>query len=352
MSGHTTFALLINSSIIILTLQDLSLNLDDIVVYAKPVINVSASRCALNTAPLHPYSIPDTGDIWSPRRDAIELSKIDQIDNEDLEMNCGRMRRQWLSTPYKISIGSAAKIGQFPWAVALTFLNRKHYNYCGGSIISKRHILTAAHCVMQYEGVQLPCINATTMDDITEIVIRYGGVCLRSESPQCDGKLCMTAKIRKIALHRRFMDEGCVHGYDFAIIELEADLMFDTSTSAICLPHLNFNLTSAENLLDYGFGENETITVSNDNSNNNNNNNNNNSNNSNNKKLTYGRSTITTRTVTHFPCDLLRYLGDSGAGLQGFVKHRIFLLGIHSFGPKIVMMGRPLRLPILDDMLN
>ncbi|VDN86139.1 unnamed protein product [Brugia pahangi] len=33
--------------------------------------------------------------------------------------------------------------------------------------------------------------------------------------------------------------------------------------------------------------------------------------------------------------------GDSGGGLQGFVKQRVFLLGVHSFGPKTCYSGSP-----------
>ncbi|VDM98627.1 unnamed protein product, partial [Onchocerca ochengi] len=98
-------------------------------------------------------------------------------------------------------------------------------------------------------------------ENINEIVVRYGGICLRNDSPPCDGKLCATAEIRKVAFHRRYVDEGCIHGYDFAIIELETDLLFDTSTSAICLPNSSFDLNSAENLFDYGFGENESEPI-------------------------------------------------------------------------------------------
>uniref|UniRef100_A0A915PMI1 Peptidase S1 domain-containing protein n=1 Tax=Setaria digitata TaxID=48799 RepID=A0A915PMI1_9BILA len=266
--------------------------------------------------------------------DAIQLSKIDIEENEDLEINCGRTRRQWFSTPYKISAGSAAKLGQFPWAIALTYVNKEQYNYCGGSIISKRHILSAAHCVMNYESDQLPCIDATSLDDIGEIVVRYGGICLRSDSPPCHGRLCMTARIRKIAVHKRFIDEGCIHGYDFAVLELENDLMFDTTTSAICLPNSNFDPSAAENLFDYGFGEDENGEKM--------------------SRLNYGSAKIISvgkyrdfiragpvyktknQTIHHGICT-----GDSGAGLQGFNKHRVYLLGIHSFGPKICHDGSP-----------
>lgn len=47
--------------------------------------------------------------------------------------------------------GQNAAKGEFPWQVSL--LKNNNHN-CGGSIISKNHILTAAHCVVQGNGIQ------------------------------------------------------------------------------------------------------------------------------------------------------------------------------------------------------
>ncbi|VDN27156.1 unnamed protein product [Gongylonema pulchrum] len=95
--------------------------------------------------------------VYAKPGDAIQLSRITEDDSEDLRINCGATRRQWLSTPYKIAAGTPAKIGQFPWAVAVTFVGEEQYNYCGGTIISERHILSAAHCFIDYERGTIPC---------------------------------------------------------------------------------------------------------------------------------------------------------------------------------------------------
>ncbi len=41
--------------------------------------------------------------------------------------------------------GDAAAQGEFPWQVSLQQFGR---HFCGGSVIGKNHVMTAAHCVM------------------------------------------------------------------------------------------------------------------------------------------------------------------------------------------------------------
>ena len=48
------------------------------------------------------------------------------------------------SVAFNILGGTAAEKGNFPWMVSL--VNKKGRNICAGVLISRRHVLTAAHC--------------------------------------------------------------------------------------------------------------------------------------------------------------------------------------------------------------
>ena len=48
--------------------------------------------------------------------------------------------------PFKVVNGWPADQGEWPWIAALLNNDRQ---FCGGSLITRKHILTAAHCVAQ-----------------------------------------------------------------------------------------------------------------------------------------------------------------------------------------------------------
>ncbi|CAD7086794.1 unnamed protein product [Hermetia illucens] len=55
----------------------------------------------------------------------------------------------------RISGGHRAEPNDFPWNVFLEVSNKDEIGSCGGSIISKRWVLTAAHCIQPFDNISV-----------------------------------------------------------------------------------------------------------------------------------------------------------------------------------------------------
>ncbi|KAF7489923.1 Serine proteinase stubble [Sarcoptes scabiei] len=141
------------------------------------------------------------------------------IPDEISDPECGRVM---LTRGAKIVGGENAKFGQNPWQVAIVkhqFLNQKIS--CGGALINKRWIVTAAHCntSKQYQ-------------------IRLGDYNLRAQTEQYP--------YEEYAVKRRIVHEGynpATYQNDIALLELNQDVIFRPHILPICLPPKGRNFT-------------------------------------------------------------------------------------------------------------
>merc|ERR1712212_767202 len=110
-----------------------------------------------------------------------------------------------MKNPTQRIIGGTAVTGrEFPWQVLIRFDG----NICGGSVISKRFVLTAAHCT-----------NENTMTII----------------PGADNFLSgKSVNVKKATNHHSYDKDTLAN--DIAVLELEEDLQFDEAISPVCLP--------------------------------------------------------------------------------------------------------------------
>ncbi|XP_037687120.1 plasma kallikrein [Choloepus didactylus] len=119
-------------------------------------------------------------------------------------------------TDTRIVGGSDSSWGEWPWQVSLQVKLHTQSHLCGGSIIGRQWVLTAAHC---FDGYLWP--------NVWRI---YGGLLNLSEIT----KETAFSRIKEIIIHQQYtVSEG---GNDIALIKLEAPLNYTESQKPICLP--------------------------------------------------------------------------------------------------------------------
>ncbi|ODM97169.1 Proclotting enzyme [Orchesella cincta] len=139
--------------------------------------------------------------------------------NEFPSRDCGRAE-----TPsFRIVGGEKSTPGMFPWMAAIFLHGPKGTEFwCGGTLIGKRMVLTAAHC--SKDAKQRPFSPR-------QFTVRLGDYDLvRTDDPSSPESY----RVIKITAHPQFNGVGFYN--DVALLELERDVQYSRFISPICLP--------------------------------------------------------------------------------------------------------------------
>lgn len=162
---------------------------------------------------------------------------------------------------WRIVRGQPTDIEDYPWAVLIEYQKpRDQYGYhCGGSLINKRYVLTAAHCVTSLTlGWKVHRVRLGEWD--------------LSSNPDCnnhehDGEIIeqcydppIDMDIEKIVVHSGYTHARNYHN-DIALIRMVSDVNYSLSIQPTCLPLSNRMInTNHEDTSTYAVGWGKTET--------------------------------------------------------------------------------------------
>ena len=157
--------------------------------------------------------------------------------------NCGIIRRTAQPTGEKgntprIAGGITAIHGKHPWQASIRIrgVQGKTYHHCGAVIASPFHILTAAHCMVEYPQ---DFYYVRVGDNIMEVEDRG--------EQELD--------IIQIHFHENF-NVGPYLNNDIAIIRVEGPIIMSDTVGPICLPEPSATYSTKDNITITGWGKN------------------------------------------------------------------------------------------------
>ncbi|XP_023340029.1 ovochymase-1 [Eurytemora carolleeae] len=128
----------------------------------------------------------------------------------------------------RIQNGKPTGPNKYPWMVfVITILKTGDMLTCGGSLINKQYVITAAHCTIAAEQISVTLSENDFEADDGEKNVQV-----------CDNPL----------EHPGYNDSDFMAGWDIAIIKLCNPVRFSQTVSPVCLPSMQSEGTEFENL--------------------------------------------------------------------------------------------------------
>ncbi|XP_017776652.1 PREDICTED: transmembrane protease serine 9-like [Nicrophorus vespilloides] len=123
---------------------------------------------------------------------------------------CGMSNRRM-----RVVGGNITRVHEFPWIAGLS---RNGEFYCGASLITRKHLLTAAHCV---NGFDIRGITVVLADHDRDATDRFSTAEVRG--------------VKKVRQHRAF--DAYSFNNDIAVLELDEPVSFSSKIQPACLPN-------------------------------------------------------------------------------------------------------------------
>jgi len=171
-----------------------------------------------------PAPAPAPSEPESPAEDVVQDARYAQCgqgrnairyneEGEEIE----QLQRITGEHPLRVAGGWPADKNEWPWVVMLMNRGRQ---FCDGSIIDDRHILTAAHCVAQMRA-----------SDVATLTVRAGAHSLANSARE---RGVQDVNVKLVVKHKDFTMQT-LHS-DIAILVLKKPFKFTETVRPICLP--------------------------------------------------------------------------------------------------------------------